>query len=420
MSISKMNVEFCNQIKSNQERVSLIAIVYHVQLTLLKSLGSLLANATSSADELRSRMLASIHEALRRVCSVSSSPADTNTATTTSNYFGQSQDAEAKRKLIVVQQSSLADILALAKCEGINNNGGLDRLHVLDMLAIFVGHCSSDVFINKKTTTTTTTSPTGVYGECKCLLDTMRSSANARHLLAVLDLLRRVVDDKRTSRELRVLLLKDNLSHLVKMAVAAGATLGDNSSSSSSSSTSAAIDTTAPKMFTVESDDGVALCTCLLDLLESMVTVMGCAGAASGDDQTPLAAASKDQEALTVFVHVLGTFLQQQEDDPTKTTDATLRRKKKRSDELNAYAIKKLLALGLSHKQELKQVLEKWPALKAKIATAFKNSAATATSSGLSNQQQLAQQQQQQQNLAASQQNKAPKIQLNFNFSTFK
>ena len=116
---------------------------------------------------------------------------------------------------------------------------------------------------------------------------------------------------------------------------------------------------------------------------------------------------------MTIFIHILTTYLS---DD--NSTDKITHSNKKYVCELNDLVLKKLINLGTNHKQEFKQVLNKWPGVKTKIENAFKLSAnlgvgansvqsprgttATVTS-----------------NSAVSSQAKAPKIQLK-NFANFK
>ena len=87
---------------------------------------------------------------------------------------------------------------------------------------------------------------------------------------------------------------------------------------------------------------------------------------------------------------------------------------KKFSTELNDLVLKKLINLGTNHRVEFKQILAKWPAIKTKIETAFKQSAGVESNTTATSNQSV----QQVTNLAASH-SKAPKIQLK-NFANFK
>lgn len=109
-----------------------------------------------------------------------------------------------------------------------------------------------------------------------------------------------------------------------------------------------------------------------------------------------------DNETLNIYIHILGKYLN---DSPTTSTTG-------RANELNELVIQKILTLGKEYKQELKQALDKSPLLKTKFSNALRISTSQAAAANSA-----AAQGNEQRNQASSQLNKAPKIQLNFNFS---
>jgi hypothetical protein len=217
----------------------------------------------------------------------------------------------------------------------------------------------------------------------------MRCSDNKQELLCMIQSLNEILTNQQTRKDIRIILLKEHLSYLLKLT---STPLNQNDIDESSSI--AAMNTS--HIFTVKTEDGVMLIKSLLDLLESMVVLMS--------------EESKDQETLTIFVHILSMHLY----DISTDTSNTPNDQKKRSKELNDLVLDKLLKLGVNYKQEFKQILDKYPNLKTKIGNAFKSQ--TSNQQSKSSQQNHPGQSQQQQ----QQQSKAPKIQLNFNFSNFK
>ena len=100
------------------------------------------------------------------------------------------------------------------------------------------------------------------------------------------------------------------------------------------------------------------------------------------------------------------------------STDKINHSNKKYVCELNDLVLKKLINLGTNHKQEFKQVLNKWPGVKTKIEDAFKLS--TSLGGGVNSVQPSASTAAvTATNSVVSSQAKAPKIQLK-NFANFK
>lgn len=188
----------------------------------------------------------------------------------------------------------------------------------------------------------------------------MRCSDDTNELLCMIESLNEILQNAQTSKDLRVILLREHLTYLLKMT-----SLSSNGE-------------------LAQRKNGVALVKALLDLIESMIALMS-------DDEDQ----SKQIDTLTIYIHMLSVYLSDE----------------RKMVELNDVVLKKLLNLAANHKAEFKQVLDEHPSLKTKIGNAFKaNSANAQQSNANSNQQHQAQQQQQ-----AS---KAPKIQLkNFNLN---
>jgi hypothetical protein len=129
----------------------------------------------------------------------------------------------------------------------------------------------------------------------------------------------------------------------------------------------------------------------------------------------------QEKDTLTIFVHILGMYLS----DPSGVNNQTSQTTSsgieflRRSADLNEFVIKKIINLGVSYKQELKSILDKWPSLKLKIGNALKSSTQASTGgSGANYSQSTGPGRLNPQQLQSQQQaNKTPKIQLNFNFS---
>lgn len=251
----------------------------------------------------------------------------------------------------------------------------------MKLLSIFFQYCSIKVF-----------EPLNVYEKCKVFMCSMRCSDNKQELLCMIQSLNEILTNQQTRKDIRIILLKEHLSYLLKLT---STPLNQHDSDEPSPSSIAALNTS--HIFTVKTEDGVMLIKSLLDLLESMVILMS--------------QESKDLETLTIFVHILSMHLY----DISTDTSNTPNDQKKRSKELNDLVLDKLLKLGVNYKQEFKQILDKYPNLKTKIGNAFKLQTSIQQSKSSQNNHPGQSQQTQQQ-----QQSKAPKIQLNFNFSNFK
>lgn len=262
------------------------------------------------------------------------------------NLFFRPDNWNSLNSLIQIQQSALISTLALKNTS---------NLVIMKLLTIYFQYSSIHVF-----------EPLNIYEKCKVFMCSMRCSDDRRELLSMIESLTRILSNKNTSKKIRIILLREHLSYLCKLA-------STNDSES---------------FISLTSEYGFEIVISLLDLFESMVTL-------TSEDQQDQENANSVIETLTIYVHILGAYLDSEGND--------LKVKHKQA-QLNDIIIKKLHNLSQNFKTEFKQVLDSWPDLKTKIVNAFKTSASKKDSS---------------QNLNAnhSNSNKTPKIQLNFNFS---
>lgn len=323
------------------ERISLVSIVYHILLNLIQSSHGLL-NKNESNNELinqfESSLFKSIYDSFRIMCSISSNNSEYNS-------LFESDNSDSLSPLIQIQQSALISTLIL------KNTSNLIKMK---LLAIYFQFCSPHVF-----------EPLNVYEKCKVFMCSMRCSDDRKELLCMIQSLAEILSNKKASKKIRIILLREHLSYLCK--------LTSNSNDSDC-------------FISLTSEYGLELVKSLLDLFESMVAL-------TSEDQEN---GNSIDETLTIYVHILGAYLNLEENDS---------RTRQKQAQINDIIIKKLLNLGLNYKLEFKQVLENWPDLKTKIGNAFKASANVKENS---------------QNTIANQNSsisKTPKIQLNFNFS---
>ena len=265
----------------------------------------------------------------------------------------------------------------------------------MKLLSIFFQYCSIKVF-----------EPLNVYEKCKVFMCSMRCSDNRGELICMIKCLNEILLNKETKKEMRVILLKEHLSYLLKLTSSTtNPTSLLQSSQAGVSNLNANLNCNSSFLSLID-DDGLDLIKSLLDLLESMVTLVG--GEEKKDDEQD----SKEQDTLTIFVHILGMYLTDLSSTASINTSNANVEFLKRSKELNDFVISKIISLGVGYKLELKAVLEKWPSLKAKIGNALKSSATAASVVNASSNAaaKLAA-------TSAAASNKTPKIQLSFNFS---
>ncbi len=202
--------------------------------------------------------------------------------------------------------------------------------------------------------------PLNVYEKCKVFMCSMRCSDNGKELLTMIQCLNEILSNKETKKELRIVLLKEHLSYLLKLTSSTSSIIEDlpsNETIGFSSSNS--------HFLTKTSEEGVELIKSLLELLESMVDLMREDG--------------NEQETLTVYVHILASYLS---DSSISWEESRSQISKKYMCDLNDLVLKKLISLGTRHKEDFKLVLNRWPEVKTKIENAFKLSTSVTGSGG--------------------------------------
>ena len=98
---------------------------------------------------------------------------------------------------------------------------------------------------------------------------------------------------------------------------------------------------------TKTSEEGVQLIKSLLELLESMVNLMS-------ED-------ARQQETLTVYIHILATYLSSDNDKSTGLdliNNINNNKKQQLICDLNDLVLRKLISLGTKHKEDFKQVIQ--------------------------------------------------------------
>lgn len=233
----------------------------------------------------------------------------------------------------------------------------------MKLLAIFFQQCSLKVF-----------EPLNVYEKCKVFMCSMRCSDNRAELLCMIKSLNEIIMNKEANKEIRIILLKEHITYLLKL----------TSATQQASSTPDELNIPPNNFLSVNTDEGIQLISSLLDLLESMVFLMNDQEEPPNDTTN-----SKNFETLTVYVHILAQYLNENAADQSRK-------------QLNDLVVQKVLNLGKNYKLQLKSVLDKWPNLKVKFGNALKATPALNATPNTP------------QNRQAS---KTPKIQLNFNFN---
>lgn len=120
----------------------------------------------------------------------------------------------------------------------------------MKLISIYFQYCSMKVF-----------EPLNVYEKCKVFMCSMRCSDIGKELLCMIQSLNEILSNKQTRKELRVVLLKEHLSYLLKLT---SSTFDLNQQMASNS-----------HFLTKTTEEGIELIKSLLDLLESMVNLMG-------------------------------------------------------------------------------------------------------------------------------------------------
>lgn len=307
-----------------EKKISFISIVYHIQFNLLQTVETLLNN-----DK---RIEADIYEQIFNSFKVMCSTSDSKLGQLKSAGDEKSESTEPSQKLLELQQTALINTLTLKN---------VDNCTIMKLISIFFQYCSMKVF-----------EPLNVYEKCKVFMCSMRCSDIGKELLCMIQSLNEILSNKQTQKKLRVVLLKEHLSYLLKLT----SSTSDLKQQMASNS----------HFLSKTTEEGIELIKSLLDLLESMVNLMS--------------EESKEQETLTVFIHILAAYLS----DTSSLADKTMNNQAntKYVTELNDLVLKKLISLGTNHKEDFKQVLGKWPEVKTKIENAFKLAANTTSNAG--------------------------------------
>lgn len=131
----------------------------------------------------------------------------------------------------------------------------------MKLLSIYFQYCSMKVF-----------EPLNVYEKCKVFICSMRCSDNRNELLCMIQSLNDILINKQTKREIRIILLKEHLSYLLKLTSSTSTTLSNLITPTSSQDQNPSQLQT--NFLAITDEEGVQIIKSLLDLLESMVVLM--------------------------------------------------------------------------------------------------------------------------------------------------
>lgn len=128
----------------------------------------------------------------------------------------------------------------------------------MKLISIYFQHCSIKVF-----------EPMNVYEKCKVFMCSMRCSDNRDELLCMIKSLNEILLNKDTRKEIRIILLKEHISYLLKLTSITNTTfpLPNEIHPPSQSPQSNSI-------FVSNTDENLQLASSLIDLFESMVFLM--------------------------------------------------------------------------------------------------------------------------------------------------
>lgn len=215
--------------------MSLVLINYHILFSLLRSLDTLTRKeASGGKSNLECVTLGLIEESFKRLCSLSNESSEWCL-----RYVNGNNDINLT-KIIRAEQSSLISTLALK-----------DRVNtcvIMRLVSIYFQWCSPKVF-----------EPMNVYEKCKVFMCSMRCSDSNSELECMIKCLNEIILNKETSRDLRVILLKEHLSYLLKLA----------STAVSHSNEDEPIATSG--LLSLTTENGLRTVSSLIDLFESMV-----------------------------------------------------------------------------------------------------------------------------------------------------
>lgn len=239
MLIFKNSINYANF----KERISLILINYHILFSLLRSLEALMRkDSTNSRSTLESSMLELIYASFKRLCQMSNESSEWCV-----RYVAG--DETKHTKIIRVEQSSLVSTLALRE------RGGVSSCVCMRLVGIYFQWCAPRVF-----------EPMNVYEKCKVFMCSMRCSDSPLELECMIKSLNEIILNAETARELRVILLKEHLSYLLKLASTAAAV---HDVPEFHSDASPSVECTS--LLSLSTEHGLRLVSALIDLFESMV-----------------------------------------------------------------------------------------------------------------------------------------------------
>lgn len=144
-------------------------------------------------------------------------------------------DESLLTRTLRVQQSALMSTLALRE------DPSVSTCLIMRLIAIYFQWCSPKLF-----------EPMNVYEKCKVFMCSLRCSDVPDELECMIKCLNEIIMNKQTARDLRVILLKEHITYLLKLA-------------------SSATDASYPCLLTISTDHGLRLISSLIDLFESMV-----------------------------------------------------------------------------------------------------------------------------------------------------
>ena len=272
--------QFLISLIKKKERLSLISINYHILFSLLQSVKLLMKKEeeTNWKERIESVLLDSIYESFRLICSSSNE---------TSKWY-QYVDHDFKlNSLVKIQQSALMSTLNLKSILFSNKFEGflkiiyktqrniilfffiklipdVDNCTKMKLISIYFQYCSIKVF-----------EPMNVYEKCKVFMCSMRCSDNRDELLCMIKSLNEILLNKDTRKEIRIILLKEHISYLLKLTSITNTTSISSSLSNENLTTfSSNQQSETNSSFLPNDENNLQLASSLIDLFESMVFLM--------------------------------------------------------------------------------------------------------------------------------------------------
>jgi hypothetical protein len=224
----------------------------------------------------------------------------------------------------------------------------VDNEIIMKLISIFFQYCSIQVF-----------EPLDIYDKCKDFMTSMRNSDKQEQVISLIKCLNDILINPSTKKEIKMILLKEHLSHLLELTT-------NNTNNNTNNSI-------------LLTESNIRLITSLLDLLESMIDLMKTNKIDKKEEEKEEGAElTQEEETLTIFIHILSVYL------IDKTTMMSKYKKqidRNRISDLNDLVLAKLINLGKNHTVLFKQILNKWPNIKSKIETAIKSSSTSTSTS---------------------------------------